>query len=335
MPDEELLRLIIDSARDYAIFSMDPDGLVTSWNAGAERLLGWTTDEILHTSADVIFTPEDRALGAPERERIEAAATGRANDDRWQQRKNGERFWASGLMMVLSDRKQGFVKILRDRTEKHFADDQLRKSVERQRVLMAELQHRTRNLLGIAQAIAIQTLRRCASPGDFERDFTRRMNALGRVQGLISGEDYGPIDLQDLISSELAAYQNTPGSVDRVRVEGPLVRLTRTAAQAVGLALHELTTNAVKYGALSSNGGRLAISWGLEQRGDTPWLVLEWRENGVALPANADSKAGYGRELIEKALPYQLEAETRFEFGNDGIRCWIAVPLDQTASTGS
>ncbi len=106
---DELLRLVLESVRDYAIFSIDSEGLVTSWNSGAERLLGYRADQIMGRCADVIFTPEDRAAGAFEAERRQASTHGRAEDERWQMRRDGSRFWASGLMMPLADRGRGFV----------------------------------------------------------------------------------------------------------------------------------------------------------------------------------------------------------------------------------
>jgi PAS domain S-box-containing protein len=313
---------------------MDRNGLVTSWNPGAERVLGWSSEEILNCTADVIFTPEDRAAGAAEQERIQAATSGRANDDRWQQRKDGKRFWASGLMMALGEPDQGFVKILRDRTEQHLDGERLRQSQERQAVLMAELQHRTRNLLGLAQAIALQTLRRHPSLAEFERDFTRRLNALGRVQALISGADYRDVPLHDLVAAELQAHHDDRQHPDRVRLSGPAVRLSTAAAQALGLAIHELATNAVKHGALAHGSGVLTVDWRLEERKDTTWVVLVWKEAGVALPPGAGARSGYGRELIERALPYQLAAETRLDFEPDGIRCTIATALHDRSAAG-
>src|SRR4051812_10686074 len=121
LTQDQLVRLIFESAHDYAIFTIDTTGCVTSWNPGAERLMGWTANEIMGGTADVIFTAEDRAAGVPEAERAEARATGRAGDERWQQHKNGGRFWASGLLMPLEDRSLGYVKILRDRTAEHAA----------------------------------------------------------------------------------------------------------------------------------------------------------------------------------------------------------------------
>jgi PAS domain S-box-containing protein len=295
---------------------------------GAERLLGWPAAEILGTTADVIFTPGDRLAGVPQFERLQAATAGRATDERWQQRKNGERFWASGLLMRLEDADRGFVKILRDNTEKHLAEERLRQSEERQTILLAELQHRTRNLLGVVISIAKQTLRRKPPLDVFEEEFIHRLRALGRVQTLIGTSDYRYVDLRALIGAELEAYHDEKLSPGRVTLSGPKITLSTIAAQTLGLAIHELTTNAVKHGALAGDSGRLAVDWRLEQRKGIPWVVLTWKENGVNIPDSASIGFGYGRELIERALPYQLDAETRLSFGPDGLNCSIAVPLE-------
>src|SRR5260221_8130744 len=101
---------------------MDGERRITSWNVGAERLLGYSEQEILGQTADLIFTPEDRANGAPEREAETAATKGRAEDERWHRRKDGTRFWSSGLLMPLRVPAAGFCKILRDRTAQHEAE---------------------------------------------------------------------------------------------------------------------------------------------------------------------------------------------------------------------
>lgn len=441
---DELLRLILESAVDYAIFSMDRDGLVTSWNAGAQRVLGYAEDEMLGRSADVIFTAEDRAVGVPERERAQAARTGRADDDRWQLRKDGSRFWASGLAMRLADPELGFVKILRDRTEPHLAQERLREHEERfrilatnipqlvfrsrpdgmrtwgspqwidftglslaesldlgwldavhpddraatvdawdgaraageyyvehrvrrradgayrwhqtrarpvqvaaredpvdwvgtmtdvhdlrqlkdrQEVLMAELQHRTRNLLAVVQSVANRTLHTSDSLDDFAVEFEGRLRALSRVQAMLARIDQREVDLRELVVAELGAHG---GNAGRVRIDGPSVALPATAAQALGLALHELATNAVKYGALSQPTGRLVVAWRVEAERSKRRITLEWRETGIVIANGGTRRRGYGTELIERALPYQLGAETRLEFGGDEVRCAIAVEI--------
>jgi PAS domain S-box-containing protein len=123
---EGQLRLIFESATDYAIFSTDTGDVVTTWNAGAERVFGWSEAEIVGRSADVLFTPEDRAAGVPARELARAAETGRAEDDRWHVRKDGTRFFASGVVTPIRDGVvQGFTKVARDATTRKLAEEQL------------------------------------------------------------------------------------------------------------------------------------------------------------------------------------------------------------------
>lgn len=134
---EERLRLIVESATDYAIFTLAPDGTVTSWNPGAADLFLYHSDEIIGQPADVLFTPEDRAAGAPAQEIETARATGRASDERWHLRKDGTRFYASGVLSLLRD-GGGFVKVARDLTDRKLAEEQLeRRVVERTAELAA------------------------------------------------------------------------------------------------------------------------------------------------------------------------------------------------------
>src|SRR4051812_36507932 len=135
---DELFEIIIGSSIDFAIFTIDETGNVTSWNIGAERLFGYPEREMLGGCGDLIFTPEDRALGAPERERMVAIAEGRALDERWHQRKDGSRFWGAGLLMPLRG-APGFVKIARDRSEQHHVEECLRENEERFRLLATSI----------------------------------------------------------------------------------------------------------------------------------------------------------------------------------------------------
>lgn len=141
MPDmsARYLRLIFESAVEYAIFATDLDGTITTWNEGAHRILGYEEAEIVGGPIDVIFVPEDRAKGVPQEEMERSRTGGRANDQRWQLRKDGSRFWASGLMMPLQDDGPlvGYLKILRDRTVEREAERALRASEGRLRVALA------------------------------------------------------------------------------------------------------------------------------------------------------------------------------------------------------
>lgn len=128
---EERFQLLVENAREFAIFSTDTDRRVTSWNTGAERLLGYREEEILGQMADVIFTPEDRATGAPQRETATALREGRASDERWHMRKDGTCFWGSGFLMAMRNPRGeviGFVKILHDRTAAKETEEALSRS---------------------------------------------------------------------------------------------------------------------------------------------------------------------------------------------------------------
>ncbi|MBV9867670.1 MAG: PAS domain S-box protein [Abitibacteriaceae bacterium] len=129
---DELLGFMVESIQDYAIFAIDPHGRVMSWNSGAERIFGYSQAEIMGESGDVIFTPEDRAAGEPEKERATAQQEGRALDERWHLRKDGSRFWASGINSPLRDEAgnlRGFVKVARDNTERKIAETEHQKLV--------------------------------------------------------------------------------------------------------------------------------------------------------------------------------------------------------------
>ena len=442
---------MIDSAKEFAIFTMDQNGIATSWNVGAERLVGYREGEIVGHTADVMFPPEDGGVAAAEEERRRALALGRAEDERWQLRKDGSRFWASGLLLPLADRTQGFVKILRDYTTQHELQERLRESEElfrslathipqlvfrgtqsghrtwaspqwcvftgmsfhdsmgfgwldaihpddrevsrrawleaiskgeyyaehrirraadqeyrwhqtravrlphshthseewvgtstdihdlrnlqdEQGVLLAELQHRTRNLLALVQGVARQTVRASESLDQFTAAFESRLRALSRVQKLLTRIGHESIPLQELVETELFAH----GARDpdrRVMIEGPACVLPASSAQPLALAIHELATNATKYGALAHPDAKLRVSWITHEAPKPPRVILTWQETGVPMPQSTPARQGYGSELIEHALPYQLRAETRLEFGKDGVTCEISAPLETSCTS--
>ncbi|RHW18195.1 GAF domain-containing protein [Sphingomonas gilva] len=198
---------------------------------------------------------------------------------------------------------------------------ELRENAARQNVLLAELQHRSRNILAVVKAIAARSL--SASPA--LEEFNARLSAISRVQGFLSRGQSWSVDLGELVQTELKAHGD--GQADKATVEGPPVNLPGDKVQTLALVLHELATNAVKYGALSQPSGRLSVKWSVTSD-DSPRLMFDWRESGVRMPAgDTPPRHGYGRELIEHALPYQLEAETQFEFTGDGVHCAVVIPL--------
>ena len=208
----------------------------------------------------------------------------------------------------------------------------LRHLQEVQTVLVAELQHRTRNLIGVVRSLAESTQARSTSLEDFRTRFSDRLGALARVQGLLARQETGQrVTFEELIRTSLSGL----GAIDergQVTLDGPSsVGLRSGKVQTLALALHELATNALKYGALSVPGGHLSIRWRVEHdKNGQARLQIDWREAGVALGArlaDIEARRGYGRELIERALPYQLQAETTYAIRPDGVCCTISLPI--------
>ncbi|BAU89549.1 signal transduction histidine kinase [Methylorubrum populi] len=206
--------------------------------------------------------------------------------------------------------------------------DDLRHLQEQQNVMVAELQHRTRNLITVVRSLAEQTMSRSASMDVFRGRFYDRLAVLSRVQGLLSRSSIEPITLHTLISTELDAL-GAWEAAGRIDLNGPPVRLRKATVQTFALALHELATNARKYGALAGSAGRLSVTWRTYTENGRMRLALYWSERGIDRPREepASDRRGYGRELIEKALPYTLDARTRYELGETTLHCAIDLPL--------
>jgi PAS domain S-box-containing protein len=212
-------------------------------------------------------------------------------------------------------------------------DDILRLQ-DQQAVLVTELQHRTRNLMAVVYAVTMRTVKGARTLDDFRRCIDDRLGALSRVQGLLSRRGSQRIAFDTLLREELSAHidLDRKDGEPRVLLEGPAdVPLESALVQTFALALHELATNAVKYGALAAPDGRLTVRWRIV-RSDTSGarLHVDWRETGVSdmpVPDAAPRGGGYGRELIERALPYQLGASTHYGFTKDGVHCTIEVDI--------
>lgn len=228
-----------------------------------------------------------------------------------------------------------FVGAVLDITERKWAEERLRASEEHLRLLVAELQHRTRNLLGVVSSLSRKTLAGSASMEDFGVRFQARLEALARVNGLLSHLHEGErITFDALLRMELSAHGalDEAGNSPQVRLDGPGgVRLRSSIVQTLALGLHELATNALKYGALSRSEGQLRVRWHLlREPGDKQQLRVGWEETGGAVSPGSSTdqlRRGYGRELIEVALPYQLGAEVFYELQSAGLRCTIVLPV--------
>lgn len=297
-------------------------GTLTGVSGEASFGDGWL--EALH--------PEDRAAAkqaqssASEKMQIEFECRIRHRD-------TGEYRWFKFRAQPLLDGGGEILEWLGTCTDVH----DLRELQNRQAVLVGELQHRTRNLIGVIGSMCEMTARSSSDYAEFRSKYRTRLDALARVQGLLSRlESDDRVAFDELLKMELTALQGNE-TAGKVSLSGPCgVRLRSSAVQTLAMALHELTTNALKYGALGQDGAALAINWALElgHEDDELWLQIAWTETGVQMSSGELAKgSGQGRALIEKALPYQLGARTAYEFKKDGVDCtiWIPISKDQSA----
>ncbi|MEQ8444811.1 MAG: PAS domain S-box protein [Pelagibacterium sp.] len=450
MDGEERFRLIVENARDYAIFTTDKEGNIDSWPPGAANVFGWSIEEIFGRPAAMLFTPEDRESGAPRQEFETALSRGHAPDVRWHQHRSGSRVYIEGSVWPLTDANgapKGFLKIGQDMTlrrqheialmeseerfrllattvphlvfrsttegrrtwaspqwtaytgmndeqsegygwleaihpddrevalvkwdeagedgETYYGEHRIRRKQdgmyrwhqtravpirfsmdgpnewvgsasdihdmrqlqERQGILVGELQHRTRNLLAVVRSIASQTASTVESLHEFQAAFDRRLGALSRVQGLLSRTEGEAVTVESLLRMELDAVTN---DWSRIEVDGPRVLVGDGTLQTLTLVIHELSTNAARHGALSDPEGRIVIHWFRrdDREGDAGHLVIEWREKFSARAPDPARPRGFGRQLIEEAIPYQLGASTRFILEETGLHCVLSLPLD-------
>jgi PAS domain S-box-containing protein len=194
---------------------------------------------------------------------------------------------------------------------------------EHLRLLMREISHRSKNLLAIIQAMARQTARHVGSIDDFLNQFNARVQALARSHDLLVQQNWHGAGLHDLLRSQLSPYVDT--ELRSVTIEGPAVQLKPETAQNLGLALHELASNASKYGALSVPSGRIDVRWTEVSGGKGHGVELTWSESGgpsVGVPA----KRGFGSMLIQQNLSRSLESEVDLKFEHDGVNCRIMIP---------
>ncbi|MGE5505091.1 MAG: chemotaxis protein CheB [Actinomycetota bacterium] len=192
------------------------------------------------------------------------------------------------------------------------------------RLLIAELNHRVKNILAVASSLAVQSLRGTESQDEFAKVFLGRLQALGKAHELLSNENWANVPLKDLIATSLDLQS---GDRERVSIEGPPVRLGAKAATTLGLAFHELVTNATKYGAFANDTGRIEIAWAQEMRPEGTFLVIRWRESGGP-PVHPPPRKGFGSQMIERGLKYELRGTAKVDYPPAGFEATITVPLD-------
>ena len=310
---QQLLVSIIESSDD-AILSKNLYGIITSWNAGAERLFGYTAAEAVGKSITMLIPPDriDEEPGIIARirrgEHVDHYETTRV-------RKDGGLVEISLTVSPIKDgtgRIVGASKIARDVTERKRAEKRLE-------LLTQELDHRAKNILAVMQAMV--TVTRANSVNEFATVILGRIKSLSLAHSLLSESRWCGADLKRLVADELAPYGKEQ---DRVEISGPSVMLAPSGAQAIAMALHELATNAVKYGALAVPTGRVSVLW---SRGADGRLALRWRETGG--PATRPpSYRGVGMGVIERSVRDQLGGQATFHWHGEGLLCEIDAPSE-------
>ena len=320
---DALLAAIVESTDD-AIVSKSLDGIVTSWNHGAERLFGYSREEMIGSSIAILAAP-DRPNEMPEilekirrGERIEHYETVR-------RRKDGSLVDISLSVSPVRDKAGQIVgasKIARDITERKLAEAQ-------QRLLLDELNHRVMNTLATVQSLVIQTFRTTETREAFRDAFLGRVHALAATHNLLSQRAWLGASLEDILMAEIAPYRGP--AADRVNVAGERVLCPPKMALALGMAFHELASNAAKYGALLTPNGRIEVRWHATGPHDARRLQLEWRETGGP-SVLAPQHRGFGALLIERILRHELGGWAMLGFEPSGLHCAIEIPLPTAGS---
>ena len=314
----ERMGRLLDSAVDYAVVTMNLGGRVTGWNTGARIILGYADAEILGRSGEAFFPAEDRAKGVFLDELCRALDDGHAQNERWHLRRDGSRFWASGTMMPLLDRDgnaEGFLNVFRDGTATRAED-------ERRKLLLAEMGHRVKNTLATVQAVASQTPRRAGVPREVGETFAARLIALARSHDLLIRGDWKGAWLAEIAERALLPY----GGSDQATPSGPPVYLPASIVEMLGLAFHELATNAAKQGALSVPDGRIEIRWDLLPTKCGPGQVeIVWIERGGP-PVTVPADRGFGSRLLEQGLMQSFGGAAKLAFLPEGLECRISLP---------
>ncbi len=212
-----------------------------------------------------------------------------------------------------------------------FQDITGRKRHERERdLMMGELNHRVKNMLTVVQSIAAQTLRTTSDPTGFVAAFRERVQALGRAHGVLMQEQWRGTGLRELADAVVGTFVDGDG---RLRIGGPEIRLLPNAALSMSMALHELATNALKYGALSSPGGTVHLNWGLERDENGEKLRVTWSEHDGPLVLPPRHK-GFGRRMLEHGVAYELGGQVELDYASGGVACRMLFPAGRTLSYG-
>lgn len=315
---ENRMRAIVNTVVD-GIITIDDRGTIESLNPAAARVFGYNPEQIVGQHVKTLMP--DFYGGEDDRELHDYVRTGQAETNRFWREVTGKRKDGSTLPVELavSDTqlvgRSMFTGVVRDITE--------RKLVEKhQEVLVAELDHRVKNILAQVAVVATSTRRGSRSIDEFLLALDGRIQSMAAAHTLLSNSGWQSVGLETLVRNQLAPY--TTGV--NITIDGPDVMLASAEIQALARVLHELTTNAAKYGALSISEGKVSVNWVGQSKGNSTYLMLVWRElGGPAVPR--DIQHNYGTTLIRNLIPHELDGKVELLFATAGVSCRIEIPL--------
>ncbi|WP_052002661.1 PAS domain S-box protein [Microvirga sp. BSC39] len=315
------LAAIVASSPD-AIISFDAAGKrIVTWNKGAEALFGYTEAEAVGQPVNLLV-PLDPVTGAKVKSGAfeQTIAQGHIRFEAKRRRKDGSLLDVSVLATCMTDaagRVIGAAAIFRDITER-------KRWEEHQRLLINELNHRVKNTLATVQSVASQTLRNSRTMEEAQRGVEERLIALSRAHNVLTQENWEGASLKDIVMGAIGPYRYD--GENRVQVSGSDVRLSPQMALALAMALHELATNAVKYGALSNEMGEIRITWAVRPSADAPHFHLVWIESSGP-PVVVPTRRGFGTRLIERSLAQELQGRVQLAFEPTGLVCTLDAPV--------
>ena len=263
---------------------------------------------------------------------VEAAFEGSGGDDSAEiryRRKDGSEFWAGVFISPVRDEQGDVVQ--------HFASfvdlTRHREDAAHSKMLIDELNHRVKNTLSTVQSIVWQALRTTSDPVVLRESIETRLLALSRSHDLLTRKNWGSAGLRDVVNDALEPFAVADGRAERIVITGDNIRISPKATLALGIAFHELATNAVKYGAFSNEAGSILIAWKIEPTAEGNRLILKWQEKGGP-PVTLPSRKGFGTRVIERGLAHELEGTVHLDYRADGVICTIDFPLALGAGGG-
>lgn len=326
---EQRLSLLVRQS-PLGVIVWDLDFRVAEWNAAAEQIFGWSSREALGRHAEFIL-PENVRAQVDEVWRALKANRGGTRSTNANITRDGRTIfceWYNAPLIDADGRVFAVASIVDDVTEQRLAQ-------QRQQLMMAELDHRVKNNLAAVISLAEQSGRTTTTFADFRESFLGRVRALSRLHNALAATRWHGANLGTMVRQTLEAFGQDTTS--QAVVQGPEVVLPARAAQAMGMALNELCTNAIKYGALSVPGGRIEVRWAIRpadsegparagEAGTGAALELSWVERGGPRIAEP-TRRGFGTELIEGAISYELGDSAVLRFKPEGLACRIRIEL--------